>query len=178
MPQPCTVCHHPRLEEINTALVSGTPRLRIAKTFGLKEPAVRYHAGRHLPEYLGLAHRASEVATADRLLEKVRRTVGRLESLVDKADASGDPRTMLLAVRELRPWLELMSTMDRDRGEESLGHQGAHKLAREAERYLGWYQQQFPGRLAAPEGGSVTQSRLDSDRFVEIDVPEGLLEDS
>lgn len=53
-----TVCRHSERSAINEALVSGVPRLTVAKTYGLKEPAVRYHAGKHLPATLIAAREA------------------------------------------------------------------------------------------------------------------------
>jgi hypothetical protein len=179
MPRPCTVCTNPRVDEINAAIVGGEPRMRVARRFGLKEPAVRYHAGRHLPDHLGLARCAGEVAKADKLLGRVRLTADRLETAMNKAEAANDVRTMVIVARELRPWLELLGRLDGSRGAAPDEECDPHELAREAKRYLGWYDEQLTGASGRskrpPSRGSRVGVRLNEngDEVYELELPEG-----
>ena len=52
MPQICTVCKHPKLQEINSALIQATPNRRIATQYGLSEAARRRHRANHLQEII------------------------------------------------------------------------------------------------------------------------------
>jgi hypothetical protein len=54
MPRPCNTCRHPELPAINADLVSGTPRIVVARQYGLTETGVRRHYHLHLPAMLRL----------------------------------------------------------------------------------------------------------------------------
>jgi len=110
-PRTCTVCTHPELEAINRSLVEGTPNRRIASQYDVTERAVRNHKAAHLPAALAKAQEAREVAHADELLSDVRSLQERVLTILDKAEASGDLRTALSAIREARGNLELLAKL-------------------------------------------------------------------
>lgn len=43
MGQACTVCTHPKREELDAAIVSGQPNRRVAPQYGVDEKAIRRH---------------------------------------------------------------------------------------------------------------------------------------
>lgn len=110
MPRTCTVCNHAERSEIDRALLSGEPYRNIAQRFGTS-PTALYRHKEHLPNELVKAQAAEEVAQADNLLEQVKSLQTRALSILDRADAAGDLRTALSAIREARGNLELLAKL-------------------------------------------------------------------
>jgi hypothetical protein len=111
MPRVCTVCAHPKRTEIDAALVSGDSFRNIAQRFALGHYTVRRHHADHLPAALTKATEATEVAQADTLLAQVRDLQSRALAILDAAEAQGDLRTALGAIREARGNLELLAKL-------------------------------------------------------------------
>ncbi len=112
MPRSCTVCAHPRRDEIDEALVAGESSAEIAgryRTIG--ERAIRRHKANHIPARLVMAQAAEEVAQADTLLGQVRDLQRRALEILDKAEEAGELRTALGAIREARGNLELLAKL-------------------------------------------------------------------
>jgi hypothetical protein len=111
--QRCTVCDHPRLVEIDQALVRGEGAPGIAAHYrGLSDDAVRRHRESHLPERLLKAREIAEVAQADPLLEQVRTLHRRALAILDQSESAGDLRTALGGIREARGCLELLGRLE------------------------------------------------------------------
>jgi hypothetical protein len=112
MPRSCTVCAHPRREEIDRALVEGVSTAEISgryRTVG--ERAVRRHRSNHLPAKLVMAEKAAEMAEADDLLDQVGDLQRRALAILDRAEEVGELRTALSAIREARGNLELLAKL-------------------------------------------------------------------
>ena len=112
MPRSCTVCAHPRREEIDRALVDGVSTAEISgryRTVG--ERAVRRHRSNHLPAKLVMAEKAAEMAEADDLLDQVGDLQRRALAILDRAEEAGELRTALSAIREARGNLELLAKL-------------------------------------------------------------------
>src|SRR5690242_15193722 len=100
MPQPCSICVSPSRHAIDVAIIAGTPFRRVAAQFGVTEQAVRRHRVAHLPERMARARDAAELAEADDLVAQVRALRARALAILDDADAAGDRRAALAAIRE------------------------------------------------------------------------------
>lgn len=112
MPRSCTVCSHPKREEIDRALVEGVSAAEISGRYRtLGERAVRRHRSNHLPAKLVMAEKAAEVAEADDLLEQVGDLQRRALAILDRAEEAGELRTALSAIREARGNLELLAKL-------------------------------------------------------------------
>src|ERR671913_2643141 len=111
MPRSCTVCEHPKREIIDRELVGGASNRSVASLYDVSEAAVRRHKANHLPAKLVMAQQAEEVAQADDLLQQVRDLQGRALAILGKAEAAGDLRTALGAIREARGNLELLAKL-------------------------------------------------------------------
>lgn len=86
----CTVCNHPRCDEIDRMLAAGTPSMRnIGQNFGLTVWALRRHARRHLPETLSKAARLAEIARADDLVPRLEKAVNVAEEVMVEAREMG-----------------------------------------------------------------------------------------
>ncbi len=112
MPRTCSICSHAEKDVIEEALVAGESTGKLAGRYRtIHERALRRHRDNHLPAKLVLAHEAEEVATADNLLEKVQDLQSRTLAILDKAEAAGDLRTALGAIREARGNVELLAKL-------------------------------------------------------------------
>ena len=111
MPRSCTLCEHPKREEIDRALVGETSNLSVSSVFGVSESAVRRHKATHLPATLAKAHGAGEAARGDDLLEQVGDLQRRALAILELAERTGELRTALSAIREARGNLELLAKL-------------------------------------------------------------------
>jgi hypothetical protein len=112
VPRTCSICSHAEKDVIEEALVAGESTGKLAGRYRtIHERALRRHRDNHLPAKLVLAHEAEEVATADNLLEKVQDLQSRTLAILDKAEAAGDLRTALGAIREARGNVELLAKL-------------------------------------------------------------------
>ena len=102
MPRSCTVCEHPERVDIDRALAGDAANRSVASFYDVSEAAARRHKSNHLPAKLILAQAAVAVAQADDLLSRVRDLQRRALGILDKAEAAGEFRTALAAMREAR----------------------------------------------------------------------------
>ena len=110
MPRTCTVCNHPGREEIERGLLAGEPFRHIAARSGTSTGALQRHRAEHLPAVLVEAHDAAEIARSDNLLDQVFELQARAFGILAKAEAAGDWRSALLAIRESRELVELLAS--------------------------------------------------------------------
>jgi hypothetical protein len=106
MPRTCTVCSHVRHDEIDRRLLAGEAFRNIAKRVSLS-PAALFRHSRHLPADLIQAHRANEIARGDDLVWELQGLASEARRLQAKAEADGDTRTAIAALRELTRLIEL-----------------------------------------------------------------------
>ena len=111
MPRSCTVCAHSEREAIDRALVGDASNRSVASLYDVSEAAVRRHKANHLPAKLVMAEMASEVATADNLLEQVQHLQQSTLNILAEAEKSKQYRTALSAIREARGNLELLAKL-------------------------------------------------------------------
>ncbi len=112
----CTICTHPRAEEINAALDDGTPVAEIARAFGVQRPSINRHRGTHLaaridpiPLNLLASETLEQVDSLTREADRIRRA----------AESSGDLRLALQAVRELASLVEMAAKLRGEMPEEA-----------------------------------------------------------
>lgn len=114
MPRPCSVCTHPEHAAIDAALVRGMACRELAALYRVSPDAMERHKAAHLPATLLKAQDAQEAAQADDLLAQVRALQTRALAILDSAEAAGDLRTALGAIREARGTLELLAKLTGD----------------------------------------------------------------
>jgi hypothetical protein len=111
MPQPCSICTSPARHAIDVAIVAGTPNRRVAALFDVSEQAVRRHRVGHLPAQMARARDAAKLADTDDLVAQARALQARALAILDAADAAGNHRTALSAIREGRGALQLVAQL-------------------------------------------------------------------
>lgn len=97
----CKVCSHIRRKEIDQALVSGVPTRRVARQFGLDHNTVGRHRSNHLPTLLARAQDQLELRHSQDLAMTLNRLYQKGHDLMLRAEAEGDTRAALVALREL-----------------------------------------------------------------------------
>src|SRR5919198_1275088 len=112
MPRTCKCCSHPRRAELDRELVANQRPYRvIAHDFAVSRDSVFRHQRDHLPKLLVQAEGAKEIAQADDLLAQLKGLNAKARELAAKAEAAGDYRTALMAIRELTRLLELTAKL-------------------------------------------------------------------
>lgn len=113
MARDCTVCIHPKKDEINRVLLERSATYRImADRYGLSQTALKRHKKGHLPVHVAKAHEAAEVAIADDLLQQIKALRNRSIAILQKAESAGDYRTALMGVREARGCIETLMEVE------------------------------------------------------------------
>lgn len=105
----CTICAHPKRNDIDKALVLPGSSLRtIAQQFQVSKYALHRHVkGGHIAAKIQKAQNAREALEADNLLTRIRKRYIRFEQLAEKAAKLGDDETELKIYHEERGFMEL-----------------------------------------------------------------------
>lgn len=122
----CQVCRHPRLVDIHAALLSGTPRRRVARTFGVDRNAVDRHWWQHMPDDMRAAAASAGggpvsmevldgrvlLGQAAEIYERAVDLLDRLEEQMSRPGAKVDTRSVVAALREQRQALETLAKIN------------------------------------------------------------------
>ncbi|HEY3349402.1 MAG TPA: hypothetical protein VGM13_06490 [Thermoanaerobaculia bacterium] len=114
MSRACTICQHAERTEIDARLAAGQPYRSIAQRCRVSPDAV-YRHGKHLGAAIVEAAKTSErvanVARTESIVEKIRALEDEARRLQAVAEAQGDTRAALVALRELRETLAAWSKL-------------------------------------------------------------------
>ncbi len=110
MPRTCTVCKSPCRDEVDRALLDGTPHQDIARHTSLSRWAIRRHET-HLPALLARSSKAAEVARADDLVSQLGQLTEDARRIQEKAERSQNFSAALGAIRELVRIVELLAKL-------------------------------------------------------------------
>ena len=72
MPRHCSICEHPRRDDVDDALLQNETLRKIAKRFETSITALHRHRQSHIPKALAKARDAQEVVRGDSLLDRLR----------------------------------------------------------------------------------------------------------
>ncbi len=135
MPRPCTICTHPDRETIDQELLTGTPYHTVAKEHSVGVSAVFRHRRDHLTRLMANAVEARGVRNleyGDDLLGQLEFLNGKTLKILDEAEAMGDRRGALAAIREARSTIELNAKLCGQIREQHLHLHGHQQLTPEA----------------------------------------------
>ncbi len=126
----CQVCTHPELVEIHQALLTGSPRRRVARAYGLDPSAMSRHWRLHIPAAIrGAAQRAEDstgpaklssldgsslLGLAAEQYERSKLLLDQLQENMDRAGPTGlgiDVRAIVAALREVRQSVETLAKL-------------------------------------------------------------------
>jgi hypothetical protein len=113
MGRTCSVCRHEARYEIERQLVNRSASYRvIASQYGLTQAAVGRHVrSGHIAELLAKGHEAEQMAEVDKILTDVKRLQARTLLALNRAENSGDLRSVLAAVAQARQNIALMAEL-------------------------------------------------------------------
>ena len=120
MPRHCTICSNPDIQGIVQTLVADMPYRTVAERFEISPPSLYRHWQGHLPATLLKAREVQDVAHADNLMAQLQSLQQKALEILNHAEGSGDLRSALLALRELRGTVELTARLT---GQMSTGRQ-------------------------------------------------------
>jgi hypothetical protein len=112
MARPCSVCLHPKIDEINQFLLQdkGTYR-ELGNLFSLSPRQLRKHHYNHIPDHILHSPKAVELVNPDSLVDQVVELQRRAIKLLDKAEKQGDLRGGTMAIREATRTLTLQARL-------------------------------------------------------------------
>ena len=111
MPRVCTICGHPKRNEIDEALLRSDSLRNIAEHYGTSATALHRHKTEHLPVHLVKAQKAAEVLDADSLIEHLQALRVETLDVLAAAKEAKDNKIMLAAVARAEAQLRLASEM-------------------------------------------------------------------
>jgi DNA-binding transcriptional ArsR family regulator len=111
VPRTCTVCSHPARESIDSAIIRRAPYRDIARRFGVSKDSLSRHLNEHLAEYVQKALSEYGTGKSIRVLDRLGRTVERLDAFLDAAENNGDGAEFRANAAELRKQLELIAKL-------------------------------------------------------------------
>jgi hypothetical protein len=106
MPRTCTICAHPKREEIDHALLSGKTYREITGNFPVSKSSLERHRN-HITASLLKSREAEEIARGDDLVEDLRALAVEANRLKAEAEKSGNVRAAIAALREITRLIEL-----------------------------------------------------------------------
>lgn len=107
MPPTCTICRHEKREEIDQALLEGTPFRNIAKRYGTSTTALFRHRKTDIPTALMKAKEVKEVRNADTLLERLKSLSNEAREILTEARKSKNHTIALNAIGRVEKLMEL-----------------------------------------------------------------------
>lgn len=117
MARRCTVCEHPKVEEINTQLaIESNSNRKIAAQYQLSMASIRRHRMRHLPKEIMKAQRAQESLNADAIWRQLQTvnttTLDILREARDRGDHDLALRAIARAERQIELIMKLLGELD------------------------------------------------------------------
>src|SRR5512135_2726012 len=109
MPRTCTICAHPDRSGIDKSLLAGEPFRKIAKHTATSAASLFRHRNGHIATALILSKQVAEADYGDDLFAQMMDINRRTRLILTQAEAAGDPRLALSAIREVRGNMELQA---------------------------------------------------------------------
>jgi hypothetical protein len=108
----CTICIHPRREEIDSALSCGDRTGAVSARFGVSADALHRHAARHvLASGPAPAESSARADAPPDVLTTMLRTQTKLLRVIDRAERSQQGSVFVAAARELRQTVEAIARL-------------------------------------------------------------------
>ena len=109
MPRKCSICTHPKREEIETDILNNVPYRAIATKYSVNRESVRRHTENgHIQEKLIKASEAKEIAQAGKIAEVLGEVLQDLRRIGESAKEKGDDNTEMRVGDRKMKWAEVM----------------------------------------------------------------------
>lgn len=110
MPRTCLACCSPHRVSIDAGLASGEPLRHISARVAISSSGLLRHKS-HVRHAIVKAAERREECLGDNLLDEMRRVLQKAWDLLDKAEAAGDLRGAIVALKEVRECLGSLGDM-------------------------------------------------------------------
>ena len=110
MPRTCLACASPERSQIDTGIVSGRPLREISEKFRIAISSLHRHKAHAAGSIVKAAERREE-SLGDNLLGEMRRVQRKAWELLGKAEAKGDHRGLIVALRKVRECIDALGSM-------------------------------------------------------------------
>lgn len=107
MPRHCSICEHPRRDDVDDALLRNETLRKIAKRFETSITALHRHRQSHIPKALAKAREAQEVVRGDSLLDRLRQLNAETQDVLRAAKSQRNHELRLKAISRAEKQLEL-----------------------------------------------------------------------
>jgi len=118
MPRECSICVHPARENIDSALVRRIPYRDISIRYNASKDALSRHLNGHLADYVQQALSEYGTGKGIKVLDRLTRTLGRLDAFLDEAEKMKDAREFVMVAAEIRKELELVAKLQGELAQE------------------------------------------------------------
>lgn len=117
MPRTCSICGHSERAAIDAAMAGAVSYRTIAQQYSVSPYALVRHK-KHIAGAIAQAQGDHELTAGEAILAKIAALEGDAKRLQGKAEAAGDIRTALAAVRELVRIVELLAKLQGELAQE------------------------------------------------------------
>lgn len=107
MPRQCSICEHPRRDDVDDALLRNETLRKIAKRFETSITALHRHRQGHIPRALSKAKEAQEAVRGDSLLDRLRQLNAETQDVLRAAKSASNHELRLKAIGRAEKQLEL-----------------------------------------------------------------------
>ncbi len=107
MPKGCKVCRSDNVKEIDKAIIEGETLQSIADKYHFHISTISRHKS-HIASKINTYSALVDAQEGGTVLQRIDDLLQRANNLLDKAEDSGDVKTALIAIREVRGTLELL----------------------------------------------------------------------
>lgn len=114
----CSICSHPKRDEIERAITSGGRSIsKIAQDFGVNYDALyRHYKVGHIPVSIMTASENEESERGESLSDLARRTLRTMITIMDDALGEGDRKVALMAADRVEKYIRLLQDMGAEEG--------------------------------------------------------------
>ena len=107
MPKGCKICRADNVKEIDKAIIEGETLQSIADKYHFHISTISRHKP-HIASKINTYSALVDAQEGGTVLQRIDDLLQRANNLLDKAEDSGDVKTALIAIREVRGTLELL----------------------------------------------------------------------
>jgi hypothetical protein len=108
---PCAACHHPRRDELDSAIVAGQTLRAIGKKYGMSASAVLRHRDRHLSPALAAMEVEREQKDKATALEEIWDVISSMKRVLAAAEQEGKPTLAVSTGTALGVQIERMAKL-------------------------------------------------------------------
>jgi hypothetical protein len=105
----CSLCAHEKRTEIDRDIIKGIPYREIEVKYGLSRSSIfRHRKAGHIPAAIAKSEEAQQIAKSGDLLKWTKGILFKSIAYMNQAEAAGDIRTAISAIREARGCVEML----------------------------------------------------------------------